>query len=272
MPELPEVETIARGLDSSVRGEIIESLEIFRSDPIIQGDLKWFIESLEDRKILGVRRRAKYLLFKLHPFGGLIGHLRMTGKFSLSLQKGDPGLYERVRFHLKSGRVLSFSDLRCFGTLEYVDSLEAWENSKVLGCEPFSDGFDAKWLKKRFSISRREIKPALLDQQLVCGIGNIYASEILFRSRIHPGRKTKRVKLRECKILVEQTRSILEEAIKKNGTSISNFRRIDEKSGEFQNFLRVYRHKEKPCRDCGTPIQRLVQQQRSTFYCPGCQK
>ena len=115
------------------------------------------------------------------------------------------------------------------------------------------------------------MKPLLLDQGLLAGLGNIYSSEVLFRCGINPCRKGKRVKLREWEKLVDETRSVLNEAIEKNGTSISDFRRVDEKTGEFQNFLRVYEREGKPCVNCGMPVQRIVQQQRSSYFCPGCQ-
>ncbi len=271
MPELPEVETIVLGLNEELYGETIDSLEIFRSDPIIQGDPEFFNEFLCGREIQKVSRRAKYLLFHLHPDGGMVVHLRMTGKFTLTEKAGIPGPHERIWFHLKKGRVLVFSDLRCFGTLECVDSLEKWERSKKLGHEPFSQDFNAKWLRIRLKKSNREVKPLLLDQQLFCGLGNIYASEVLYRCGINPCRKAKRIKLKEWELIVDQTRKVLNEAIEKNGTSISDFRKVDEKTGEFQNFLRVYECEGKPCISCGMPIQRIVQQQRSSYFCPGCQ-
>ena len=271
MPELPEVETIVRGLDRELRGETIDSLEIFRSDPIIQGDPESFSEFLCGRKIKAVQRRAKFLLFHFEPVGGMVVHLRMTGKFTLTETKEPPGPHERIWFRLKSGRLLIYSDLRCFGTLECHESLDAWEDSKKLGPEPFSQDFNAKSLRKRLRESHREVKPLLLDQGLLAGLGNIYASEVLFRCGINPCRKGKRVKLREWEKLVDETRSVLNEAIEKNGTSISDFRRVDEKTGEFQNFLRVYEREGKPCVSCGMPVQRIVQQQRSSYFCSGCQ-
>ena len=138
------------------------------------------------------------------------------------------------------------------------------------GAEPFSQDFNAKSLRKRLRESQREVKPLLLDQGLLAGLGNIYASEVLFRCGINPCRKGNASNSGNGK-LVDETRSVLNEAIEKNGTSISDFRRVDEKTGEFQNFLRVYEREGKPCVSCGMPVQRIVQQQRSSYFCPGCQ-
>ncbi len=272
MPELPEVETIVRGLRKNLRGDRFSSIEIFRDDPVISRDPDAFVARLKGAGIENVLRRGKYLLFKLAPSGWLVGHLRMTGKFILTGKPDNIDKYDRLWFHMDSGRTLVFSDMRCFGTLECVESLEDWERQRQLGKEPLSEEFDPRWLKRVLRNSPREVKPVLLDQKLVCGIGNIYASEILFRSRVNPRRRSKRVLFREWTAIVDNTRLILELAIEKNGTSISDFRKIDDKSGEFQNFLQVYDKAGEPCPLCETPIQRMVQQQRSTFFCPQCQR
>ena len=272
MPELPEVETVVRELREEICGDIISSVEIFRSNPITQGDLDAFQERLCGRELVDITRRAKYLIFHLEPERFLVAHLRMTGKFIVSVPLPEPTKYNRVWFNLKSGRLMIFDDIRCFGTLEVYDDLADSKSLQKLGIEPLSNAMTPDYFKKHLASSKREIKSVLLDQKVIAGLGNIYVSEILFRSRIHPQRSTGSIKKKEWPLIIKYTKSILEEAIKNNGTTISDFRRVDEKTGAFQQFLKVYDKKEQPCTECGTPIQRIVQQQRSTFFCPECQR
>jgi len=272
MPELPEVETVVRELRGEICGEIISSVEIFRSNPIVQGDLEAFQKQLTGRKFVDVTRRAKYLIFHLEPGRYLVAHLRMTGKFIVSDPLPRPTKHNRVWFNFKSGRLMIFDDIRCFGTLEIFDDLVESKSLQKLGIEPFSNAMTPDFFNELLSASKREIKSVLLDQKIIAGLGNIYVSEILFRSRIHPQRSSDSIKNKEWPRIIKNTKDILEEAIKNNGTTISDFRRVDEKTGKFQQFLQVYDKKEKPCTECGTPIQRIVQQQRSTFFCPACQE
>ena len=272
MPELPEVETVVRELREEICGDTITSVEIFRSNPIVQGDLDAFQEQLSGRKFLDVTRRAKYLIFHLEPKRYLVAHLRMTGKFIVSDPLPEPTKYNRIWFHLKSGRLMIFDDIRCFGTLEVYDDLDDSKSLLKLGIEPLSNAINPSFFSKRLASSKREIKSVLLDQKIVAGLGNIYVSEILFHARIHPQRSAGSIKKKEWSMLIKYTKFILKEAIKNNGTTISDFRRVDDKTGTFQQFLKVYDKKEKPGTECGVPIKRIVQQQRSTFFCPECQK
>jgi formamidopyrimidine-DNA glycosylase len=165
-----------------------------------------------------------------------------------------------------------FDDIRCFGTLEVYEKLADSKSLLKLGIEPLSAELNPNFFIKRMSSSTREIKTVLLDQKIVVGLGNIYASEILFRSRIHPQRAAGKLLKNEWTKIIKYTQSILEEAIKNNGTTISDFRRVDDKTGKFQQFLQVYGKNKQACPKCDVPIQRIVQQQRSTFFCPECQK
>ena len=272
MPELPEVETVVRELREEICGDIISSVEIFRSNPIVQVDLDVFQEQLCGREFVNITRRAKFLIFLLKPKRFLLAHLRMTGKFIVSDSLIEPTKYNRVWFNLKSGRLMIFDDIRCFGTLEVYDDLADSKSLQKLGIEPLSNAMTPEYFKKHLASSKREIKSVLLDQTVVAGLGNIYVSEILFRSRIHPQRSTGSITKKEWSLIIKHTKYILKAAIKNNGTTISDFRRVDDKTGKFQQFLQVYEKKEQPCTECGTPIHRIVQQQRSTFFCPECQK
>lgn len=272
MPELPEVETVVRELREEICGDAISSVEIFRKNPIVQGDLDAFQEKLCGMSFLDVTRRAKFLIFHLQPERFLIAHLRMTGKFIVSDPLAEPSKYNRVWFHLKSGRLMIFDDIRCFGTLEVYDKLTDSKSLLKLGIEPLSVEMKPKFFIKRMASSKREIKTVLLDQKIVVGLGNIYVSEILFRSRIHPQRAAGKLIKKDWTKIIRYTQNILEEAIKNNGTTISDFRRVDDKTGAFQQFLQVYGNNNQACPECNVPIQRIVQQQRSTFFCPECQK
>ena len=271
MPELPEVETVVRELRGELSGDVITSVEIFRSNPIVQGDCDLFQEQLRGRKFLDVTRRAKYLIFHLQPERYLLAHLRMTGKFIVCDPLPKPSKHNRVLFHLKSRRVMIFDDIRCFGTLEVYDNLADSKSLLKLGIEPLSSDLTSDFFMKRLASSKRAIKTVLLDQKIVVGLGNIYVSEILFRSRIHPQRSAGSIGKKEWPLIIKYTKKILVEAIENNGTTISDFRRVDDKTGKFQQFLQVYDKNNHPCAKCGVPIQRIVQQQRSTFFCPKCQ-
>ena len=165
-----------------------------------------------------------------------------------------------------------FDDIRCFGTLEVYDKLSYSKSLLKLGIEPLSVEMNSKFFIKRMASSKREIKTILLDQKIVVGLGNIYVSEILFRSGIHPQRAGRKLLKKDWTKVIKYTQSILAEAIKNNGTTISDFRRVDEKTGTFQQFLKVYGKNDQACPECNETIQRIVQQQRSTFFCPECQK
>ena len=271
MPELPEVETVVRELSNEICGDSISSVEIFRSNPIVQGDLEKFQKQLIGKTFKHVFRRAKYLIFQLQPSGHMVAHMRMTGKFVVCDPIGIPSKYNRVWFHLSSGRLMIFDDVRCFGTLEVFEKLSDSKSLNKLGIEPFSEDLNVNYFISKVSSSKREVKSILLDQQIIAGLGNIYVSEILFRSKISPLRSSETISNKEWSQIIKNTQSVLEEAIENNGTTISDFRRVDDKTGKFQKFLKVYDKKEHPCPDCGIPIKRIVQQQRSTFYCPECQ-
>lgn len=272
MPELPEVETVARGLRARIVGETLQEVLILHPTLIVKQDREHFRRQLEGATFEQVGRRAKFLLFSLGSRGVLLGHLRMTGKFIVSDPLPEPGKHHRVWLTLESGKLLIFEDMRCFGTLEWFPEVSRIPQLQALGPEPLSAEFNRAHLEGQLAHRRREIKPALLDQRLVAGIGNIYASEILFRIGVHPTRAADQLNTAELEELVQATQQVLTEALLKNGTSISDFRRVDDKTGEFQNFLQVYDRTGQPCRQCGTSIERLVQQQRSTFYCPKCQR
>ncbi|MDH4246573.1 MAG: bifunctional DNA-formamidopyrimidine glycosylase/DNA-(apurinic or apyrimidinic site) lyase [Deltaproteobacteria bacterium] len=272
MPELPEVETIARELQAVLPGRGVRRVRIFRKDALQGVPVARFQKGLEGRRFQAVRRRGKYLLFHLKPEAWLVAHLRMTGKFALTPRPDAPPLHHRVWFELDDGAVLAFQDLRCLGTLELAGAPEAVPGVAAMGVEPLEPGFTRDWLAQALSRSRAPLKHWLMHQGHIAGLGNIYVAEILFGAGLSPLRAAATVTREEAARLHQAVRRVLMRAIAKNGTTISDYRRVDDKTGDFQNFLRVYGRAGQPCHTCRTPIQRVVQQQRSTFYCPTCQR
>ena len=271
MPELPEVETLVRGLKPHVVGKTIRKINIFRSLPILPLKPTEFIKSVESRKIVDLTRRAKYLIFHLTPELYLLAHLRMTGKFILTNHLPSPGKYHRIWFSLGKKKLLVFEDIRCLGKMELVTKLTTCQKLNQLGSEPLSKKLNISYFHKCCNETIRPIKAVLMDQRKIAGIGNIYASEILFKAGIHPERQSKFLTHIERKQIIHAIKTILKKAIQLQGTSVSTLRRVDNKMGEFQNFLNVYRKTGQPCPKCDRPIQRIVQYQRSTFFCPHCQ-
>ena len=271
MPELPEVETITRELNRRIRGRRIEKVHVFRADALGNRSPEAFADDLYRREIHRVSRRGKFLIFHLRPRRYLVCHLRMTGKFIVTAPLRGPHPHHRLWFALDDGSLLVFQDVRCFGTLEVVDRLSASASLERLGIEPLSKDFCPEWLTEALGRSRTPLKNWLMDQRRIAGLGNIYASEILFAAGISPTRPADSIDGDGALRLHGMTKRILKMAIRKNGTTISDFRRVDEKTGEFQNFLQVYGKTGEPCPRCKTPIVRIRQQQRSTFYCPRCQ-
>ena len=271
MPELPEVETIARELQQVLPGRRIQSTKVFR-DNVLQGITKGKFESgITGRVFESVSRRGKFLLFRFAESGCLVGHLRMTGKFVVSTTPEDPPVHHRVWFGLEDNEVLAYQDMRCFGTLALVESPEDYSPLARLGVEPLGPGFTKNWLAEALADSRSPIKHWMMDQARIAGLGNIYVSEILHRARISPLRPADQITGDEAPRLHGEVQRVLREALEKNGTTISDYRRVDDKTGGFQNFLRVYDKAGRPCPRCKREITRIRQQQRSTYYCPSCQ-
>lgn len=271
MPELPEVETIVRELNAVLPGKTIRDVRVFRDNALGGTPAADFRRNLLERRITEVTRQGKFLQFALHPTAYLVAHLRMTGKFILSGPLAEPGSHHRVWFILDDGSLLVFQDMRCFGTLTVVERLEDHLSLQALGVDPLAREFTADWLGEALTASRSPLKHWLMNQSNIAGLGNIYAAEILYRAKISPLRPANALTGEEPRRLHREVRKVLQAAVRKNGTTISDFQRVDEKSGQFQNFLRVYGKEGEPCPSCREPILRIRQQQRSTFYCPSCQ-
>jgi formamidopyrimidine-DNA glycosylase len=271
MPELPEVETIVRGLQKRVPGATIARVSVKHPDILTGATIPQFQRKLKGRTIQKVERRAKNIVIRLDDESALIVNLGMTGR----LVAGDPsaaGLrYVAVRLDLTDGRAILYDDVRRFGRLEHFAPGHWDRRALEFGVEPLSDGFTIEklWELTRLSIS--PIRNWLLDPYRVAGVGNIYANEALYRSGIRPTRRANTLKRVETAKLRAEIRAVLQEAIDFRGTTMSDFLDDEGAEGEFWDRRRVYAREGEPCQRCKTPIKRIVLSNRSAFYCPKCQ-
>ena len=288
MPELPEVETVRRGLAPVMEGERFAKVEVRR------GDLRWplpkgFAQKLNGKTVQGLGRRAKYLLADLSSGDVLLMHLGMSGSFRVG-KSSAPGIYyyersksiahDHVVFHMSNGATVTFNDPRRFGSMKLVSRarLEDEPLLRSLGPEPLGNEFDAAMLAKACAAKKTSLKTALSDQRVVAGLGNIYVCEALFRARLSPKRIASMLADRNgrpnerAEKLVDAIKAVLMDAIEAGGSSLRDHRRADGSLGDFQHNFQVYAREGQPCPSCKGKIKRIVQGGRSTFYCPSCQK
>jgi formamidopyrimidine-DNA glycosylase len=288
MPELPEVETVRRGLAPVMEGACFKKVEV-RDRRLRWPIVKDFEKRLTGKTIDGLGRRAKYLLADLSSGDVLIMHLGMSGSFRVG-QDAKPGLYHHERskstahdhvvFHLSNGATVTFNDPRRFGSMKLVPraKLEHEPLLRSLGPEPLGNEFDAAMLAAACARKKTSLKAALSDQRVVAGLGNIYVCEALFRARLSPKRIASTIADRNGKpnqraqALVEAIKAVLNDAIKAGGSSLRDHRRADGSLGDFQHNFEVYDREGEPCPNCKGKVKRIVQTGRSTFYCPRCQK
>lgn len=265
MPELPEVETIARMLKPQLEGRTIRSVHLLWKRTLASPSPRLFASRITGQKILNVGRRAKFLQFQLSN-DHLFIHLRMSGDLSVQGARYVPTMHDRLLFNLSGGNCLVFNDTRKFGRVWLTDDPEAV--TAHLGPEPFDPAFTPQVLFSRLQSRHRQIKPLLLDQSFLAGMGNIYTDEALHLAGIHPLLESDKISLKKAEILFEAIRSVLEAGIEHNGATIDWVYR----GGEFQNYFRVYGRAGEPCPVCGTTIERITVGQRGTHFCPGCQR
>ncbi len=280
VPELPEVETVRRGLEPVMTGRVILRADVRRPD------LRWpfparMAERLTGAKVLGLGRRSKYLLVALDRGETLIVHLGMSGRMLVSGEMlgafhhahPAPLPHDHVVLDLEGGARVTMNDARRFGAMDLWPS-ETVETHRLLaglGPEPLGNGFDADHLARRFAGRRTPVKAALLDQGNVAGLGNIYVCEALWRAGIGPERLAGSLTEPEIAALTREIREVLTDAIAAGGSSLKDYRQADGELGYFQHSFAVYGREGEPCRRCGGPITRIVQSGRSTFFCPACQ-
>jgi formamidopyrimidine-DNA glycosylase len=271
VPELPEVETIVRDLDRLVRGATMRQVEVLKPDLIRGSGVEAFERSLRGRRIRGVSRRAKNIVIDLGE-DRLVVNLGMTGNLLAVPDDAPLPDYLGVRFDLEGGRRMLYRDVRRFGRLELV-SAEVWEKrQEKLGIEPLGPEFTAELLHGLAQDSRVAVKTWLMDQKRVVGVGNIYASEALFRAKIDPRKPARALTRPRARRLRDAIQEVLRESIEFRGTTLLDYRDASGEEGAFARRLKVYDRKGEPCPVCGTPIRRIVQGGRSTFFCPKCQK
>jgi formamidopyrimidine-DNA glycosylase len=270
MPELPEVETIVRDLRGLVTGATIRGAAVLRQD-LVTGPAAMFEAALRDRRIEGISRRAKNIVVALGA-ERLVINLGMTGRVLVRPGAEAPPPHLGVVLDLHDERKILYQDVRRFGRLEILP-LELWEaRSAALGLEPLDAEFTPEALHRLTRGSRVAIKPWLMDQRRVVGIGNIYASEALFRAGLSPRKSARRLTRREAAVLHSTVREVLLEAIDFRGTTLLDFRDATGESGAFARRLRVYDRAGEPCTACGAQVHRIVQGGRSTFFCRRCQR
>ena len=271
MPELPEVETTRRGIEPHVLGRRIVALHLH--DPRLRWPVPPTLPALlAGQSVLAVERRAKYLLLRLAR-GTLILHLGMSGSLRV-LAAGSARLtHDHLEFAFDSGELLRLNDPRRFGSCHYVTTDPALHPLlRALAPEPLEPGFDGEYLWRVTRRRRVAIKLLLLNGRLVTGVGNIYASEALFRARIRPGRAARSLSRAECGKLAQSVRAVLGLAVRHGGTTLRDYVHADGTPGYFRQKLYVYERAGQPCRRCRTPIRQRVQGARSTYYCPACQE
>ncbi len=273
MPELPEVETVRRGLERRILGRTIVRVEV--REPRLRTPLAAAVlrRKLVGRRIVSLDRRAKYLLLHLSDAQVLVFHLGMTGRLAVLPAEAPLRSHTHVRLGLEPPDELRFADVRRFGMLFVVrgDRLDQHPRFLHLGPEPLGPGFTPEYLAGRAARVRKPIKNFLMDAAVVVGVGNIYATEALFRAAVHPGTAAGKLGRARLERVHAAVREVLAEALEAGGTTLNDFADVDEAEGEFQVNLAVYARKGEPCLRCGCTIRRIVQAGRSTFYCPGCQ-
>jgi formamidopyrimidine-DNA glycosylase len=288
MPELPEVETVRRGLAPAMEGASFAEVEV--RDRRLRWPLsKDFAKRLEGKTVEGLGRRAKYLLADLSSGDVLLMHLGMSGSFRIG-KDAKPGVYyhekskikahDHVVFHMSNGKTVTFNDPRRFGSMKLVPRarLEQEPLLRALGPEPLGNAFDAAMLARACAGKKTSLKAALSDQRVIAGLGNIYVCEALFRSKLSPKRRASTIADRggkpnaRAEALTDAIKAVLHDAIKAGGSSLRDHRQADGSLGDFQHHFQVYDREGEPCPVCGGKIKRIVQTGRSTFYCPSCQK
>ena len=276
MPELPEVETVRRGLVPVMQGQRIERADVNRPD------LRFPLPADMARRLTGatvqvLRRRSKYILADLDSGETLLIHLGMSGRILISGRMlGEfhhPAAlkHDHVVFHMAQGARVTFNDARRFGAMDLMPTATAHDHPLLvrLGPEPLGNDFHESYLTGRLAGRLTPIKSALLDQHIIAGLGNIYVCEVLHRAKIHPARLSADT---DAAPLVPIIRQVLDEAIAAGGSTLNDYRQTDGELGYFQHRFKVYDRKGAPCLTCATPIERLVQSGRSSFYCPTCQR
>jgi len=283
MPELPEIETIKRGLESKIKGKKIRDVIVNVSKLVKEPSLVEFVEKLKDRIIKKVTRRGKYIITYLDSKEKLVIHLGMTGLLIYPYNKNNEEImsgkikskHNHIIFNFTDNSQLVFNDIRRFGKVYLVSDINKIKGLFELGFEPLDDYFTEEAFIQILNKKKKgKIKPFLMNQKFITGLGNIYTNEVLYRSGIHPLRIVSSLNKEEVKKLYQQIRVVLNEAIKLRGSTVADeaYYDTDGRKGEFVKKLQVYGREGRPCIKCGSPIEVIRINSRSSFICPRCQK
>jgi formamidopyrimidine-DNA glycosylase len=267
MPELPEVETIKRELEKAVVGKKITKVSIINPKVIKEPSPAKFKKAITRTTIKGILRKAKLLIIELSNGKFLTVHLKMTGQL---IYPGQGSKLARVVFSLSCGKNLDFNDGRLVAELRLVDDWQKLKFIQRLGPEPFA--LSPERFREMLSSRRTKIKPLLLDQTFICGVGNIYANEALFRAKINPGTPANSLSAAASKLLLDELKNTLKEAIRCKGSSVDQYVQLSGAHGSYVKYHKVYDRKGKPCFRCRTRIERISLGGRGTYFCPRCQK
>lgn len=273
MPEKPEVITVARKLEKKLLERKILNVEVYHDNMIDYPTVDLFKKNIENETIHEITTRGKWIVISLDHYY-LLFHLRMEGKFFFRTKDIPKDKHEHVIFNMDNEEQLRFADVRKFGKVMLIekDKIYSMKPYTELGLEPWDENLTSLYLKEKYSKKSLPIKSVLLDQSIITGIGNIYADEILFLSNINPLTKAKDLTDENRKSIIENTVKVLDEAIKKGGTTIRSYTSEEGVTGLFQNDLFVHERAKEPCRKCKTEIIKIKVGGRGTYYCPNCQK
>lgn len=272
MPELPEVETVRRGLEALIVGKTILRVDVSLARIIRHPSVLEFQERLQNKRIESVGRRGKYLLFEVPPYT-LVSHLRMEGQYRVAQPADSIAPHTHVIFYLSDDTELRYRDVRQFGTMDAISEFEEMPSGvTALGPEPFDAALSAQSLRECLHRRNAPIKSVLLNQSCIAGLGNIYVDEALFLAGIHPLTKASRIGEKRAKLLLESIRDVLTRAIDAGGSSVRTYVNGYGRHGGFQMQLHVYGRNGEPCLRCGQPIEKTRLGGRGTHFCPNCQR
>ena len=273
MPEKPEVITVAKKLESKLFNKRILDVDIFYNNVIEYPSVNEFKKNIKNQQIHEITTRGKWIVITLDDYYLLV-HLRMEGKFFYRTKEDEKNKHEHVFFNLDDGTQLRYADVRKFGKMMLIekDKLYSMKPYTELGLEPWDKNLTSNYLKDKYNKKTLPIKSVLLDQSIITGIGNIYADEILFLSKINPLTKARDLTDKNRKDIITNTIKVLDEAIEKGGTTIRSYTSEEGVTGLFQNDLFVHQREKDPCRICGSQIVKIKIGGRGTYFCPKCQK
>ena len=273
MPELPEVETVKETLKLKLIGKKIKDVKVYYDGIIAYPEVKEFSKQIKNLPIKDIKRRGKWLMFDLDKYY-LLSHLRMEGKYFFKNKEDKLDNHEHVVFTLDDDEELRYRDTRKFGKMYLIkkEDINSIGPIKDLGLEPWDDNLTKEYLRSKYKNKRLPIKTVLLDQSIIVGIGNIYADEILFLSKLNPLIKCCDLKDNDLDNIIKYTKEVLEKAIKLGGTTIRTYTSVDGVHGRFQNELLIHGKDKDVCPNCGQPIEKIRVGGRGTYYCINCQK